>query len=270
MIGHPIGHSLSPALHDYWMHGLGMKGTYKAHDIQPENLPAALRELADAGYRGVNITLPHKETILPCLHRLDPSARGIGAVNTVIFHDARDWEGRNTDAAGFLKNLYHYQPHWQPSNSGVFILGAGGAARAALYALEQAGCEKILVANRTREKADRLKATFASVSVVDWPDQRAALRDISLLVNTTGLGMKGWPEPDIDLSALPRSAIVYDLVYNPLMTRLLDVAANRGNPVVSGLGMLAFQGAAAFEAWFGVRPPVDQPLLDHLKSCLGA
>ncbi|MDX1425278.1 MAG: shikimate dehydrogenase, partial [Kiloniellales bacterium] len=237
-MGWPIRHSLSPRLHGYWLEHHGVDGAYLPLAVAPDDLAAALSALPVLGFRGVNLTVPHKERALGLCHEVDDLARRIGAVNTVVVRE-RELFGSNSDAFGFLENLRQGAPDWRAEAAPAVVVGAGGAARAVVVALIDAGAPEVRIVNRTRERAAALAAALGgSLSVRDWDERDAALRDAGLLVNATTLGMEGQPPLELDLGALPPDALVTDLVYSPLVTPLLAAAAARGNPLVDGLGML--------------------------------
>lgn len=266
VMGWPIRHSLSPRLHGYWLEHHGVDGAYLPLAVAPDDLAAALSALPVLGFRGVNLTVPHKERALGLCHEVDDLARRIGAVNTVVVRD-RELFGSNSDAFGFLENLRQGAPDWRAEAAPAVVVGAGGAARAVVVALIDAGAPEVRIVNRTRERAAALAAALGgSLSVRDWDERDAALRDAGLLVNATTLGMEGQPPLELDLGALPPDALVTDLVYSPLVTPLLAAAAARGNPLVDGLGMLLHQARPGFEAWFGVRPEVTPALRDFVLS----
>ena len=258
VIGHPISHSLSPLIHGHWFKQHGIEGVYQAIDIAPENLKAHIKSLLNEGYAGLNVTVPHKQAVMALCDTLDETARAIGAVNTLIFKDGKI-EGRNNDAFGFISNIRQTIPDFD-FNVPVLVLGAGGAARAATYGLLQEGVPEIRLANRTRENAEILARDFACVTVIDWNNRADACADAGLLVNTTVLGMKGQAALEMDLTKLPDHAAVYDIVYKPLMTNLLQDAASRGLSVITGIGMLLHQARPAFAAWTGVLPVVTKDL----------
>jgi shikimate dehydrogenase len=259
VIGHPIAHSKSPAIHNYWIQKYGLQGQYMAIDIAPENLRACVNELADAGYAGFNVTVPHKVSIFDICTQVDETARQIGAVNTVVLRDG-EISGTNTDAFGFMENLKSTRPVFYKDRPAV-VLGAGGAARAIVYALLQEGFQNIIITNRTDEKAKLLCDMSAqTMTPVDWDMRESALKNAGLLVNTTSSGMSGKDPLVMDLKHLPADALVSDIVYAPLMTDLLKNAQGRGNPIVTGIGMLLHQARPAFQKWFGVLPDVDTDL----------
>ena len=267
VIGWPIHHSRSPKLHGHWLARYQIDGAFLPLAVKPERLADAVRGLTALGFQGCNVTLPHKQAVIDLLDRLDDTAGRIGAVNTIIVEPDGSLEGRNTDAFGFMENLRAGAPHWQPDRPAL-VLGAGGAARAVVVGLLEAGCPDLRLTNRTRDRADAFWADLhavdpdfaAPIRVVDWSDRGAAGTGIGLLVNTTTLGMTGQPALEIDLSALPHDAVVADIVYAPLVTPLLGTAKARGLHTVDGVGMLLHQARPGFRAWFGVDPVVDAPL----------
>ncbi len=264
--GWPVSHSLSPRLHGFWLEHHGIDGAYLPLAVAPEHLETALRGLGDLGFRGVNVTIPHKGTALALCDEVAPLAARIGAVNTLVFEDGR-LKGSNTDAFGFLENLRRGAPVWDPVAGPALILGAGGAARAVAVALLDAGAPELRLANRTAGRAEALAEELGGeVTAVPWEARSAALGDLTLLANTTSLGMTGQPPLDLDLGPLPTDALDTDIVYVPLETELLARARARGNPVVDGLGMLLHQARPGFEAWFGVAPEVTAELRAFVLS----
>ena len=267
VLGWPVSHSKSPRLHGYWLERHGIDGAYLPLPVAPENFATAVRGLVDLGFRGANVTVPHKEEALALAlaDEADDNAKRIGAANTLVFRDGRI-VASNTDGFGFLANLEQGAPDWQPE-APALVLGAGGAARAVIVALLDSGCRELRVGNRTTGRAEVLRDTFGgSVRVVPWEEREAALADLGLLVNTTSLGMEGQPPLSLDLAGLSAAAVVSDLVYAPLETPLLSAARRQGNPAVDGLGMLLHQARPGFEAWFGVRPEVDTALRDFVLA----
>lgn len=261
VMGWPVGHSRSPILHGHWLARYRIDGAYIPLAVPPERLERALRALPALGLRGVNLTVPHKEAALRLVDACDAAASRIGAVNTVIVGPDSKLEGSNTDGFGFLENLRDGYPAWRGDAGPAVVVGAGGAARAILVALIEAGAPEIRLVNRTDARADALAAELGTpVQPAPWSERAAALDGAALLVNTTTQGMIGEPPLDLGLSALPQTALVTDIVYTPLVTPLLAAAVARGNPVVDGLGMLLHQARLGFEAWFGVRPTVDEAL----------
>ena len=265
VIGWPVGHSLSPRIHRFWLAEHGIAGSYEAVVVPPDWLADTLDSFRAAGWVGFNVTIPHKETILPLLDTVDSTAQAIGAVNTVVAVGEGRFEGRNTDAPGFLASLRSVRAI--RSDRPAVILGGGGAARAIAVALSGAGVREIRIANRSRARADTLAADF-SLTACDWEDRNRILDGAGLLVNATSLGMDGQPPLDLDMASLPASATVTDIVYRPLETDLLRRAAARGNPVVDGLGMLLYQAVEGFAAWFGVTPQVTPALRDHVLAAI--
>lgn len=266
VMGWPVAHSLSPRLHGYWLEHYRIDGIYMPLAVAPEDLPAALSALPALGFRGVNLTLPHKEPALPICDEVDDLAQRIGAVNTIVVHEGK-LVGSNSDAFGFLESMRADAPDWRVEAAPAVVLGAGGAARAVVTALADAGAPEVRIVNRTRERAEALAASLGgAVSVRGWAQRSAALADAGLLVNTTTLGMAGQPPLDLDLAALPDQALVTDIVYAPLVTPLLAAARDRGNPIVDGLGMLLHQARPGFEAWYGRRPEVTPALRAFVLS----
>ena len=267
VLGWPVSHSKSPRLHGYWLERHGIDGAYLPLPVAPENFTTAVRSLVDLGFRGANVTVPHKEEALALAlaDEADDNAKRIGAANTLIFRDGRI-VASNTDGFGFLANLEQSAPAWQPE-APALVLGAGGAARAVIVALLDSGCRELRLCNRTAGRAEVLREAFGDrVTVVPWEEREAALAGAGLLVNTTSLGMEGQPPLSLDLAELPAAAVVNDLVYAPLETPLLAAARARGNAAVDGLGMLLHQARPGFEAWFGVRPEVDAALRDFVLA----
>lgn len=260
VIGHPIAHSKSPLIHQYWLRKYEIRGEYLAYDIPPENFLEEAKNLLDSGgLKGFNVTLPHKQTIMNLCTTLSNEAKAIGAVNTVIYHSSGDIEGRNTDAFGFMENARETIPYFDWSLGPVTVLGAGGAARAVIYALQKAGVCEIRATNRSWEKAKRLADDFG-IKPYEWGMRNVALEESIALINTTSLGMKGQDALEIDLAPMNPSSLVYDIVYTPLETELLNQARSKKLQVITGIGMLLHQARPAFEAWFGVMPEVTDEL----------
>jgi shikimate dehydrogenase len=271
VIGWPVEHSRSPLIHRYWLEQYGIDGAYKKEAVESKDLPEFLGSLAARGYAGANVTLPHKEAALRLAAIADEAARAIGAANTLWLDEAGRLNAGNTDAYGFITNLNAEAPGWNDARRPVMVLGAGGAARAILHGLLAEGTSRILLANRTRDRAETLARDFGpAVIVVDWRERARALSGCDLLVNATSLGMTGKDPLDLDLASLPADAVVADLVYSPLETGLLAAARTRGNRAVDGLGMLLHQAVPGFERWFGVRPAVTSELRAHVAASLGA
>lgn len=258
VLGHPIAHSRSPALHGHWLKRYGIKGHYIPMNVAPEDLQEALNMLPRLGFVGVNVTIPHKEAALKLADVVTDRASLIGAANTLIFRKDGRIHADNTDGAGFIANLRQSAPDWQPAAGPAVVLGAGGAARAVVAALIEVGVPEVRLTNRTRPRADAIRADFgAKVTVSDWVQAGNLMEGAATVVNTTSLGMVGKPELRVPLDALEPTALVTDLVYAPLKTQLLEQAEALGCTVVDGLGMLLHQAVPGFERWFGHRPEVD-------------
>jgi shikimate dehydrogenase len=258
VIGSPIAHSRSPALHGYWLKRYGIKGFYVPMDVAQADLREVLRSLPRAGFVGLNVTIPHKESVLAIADVVTDRASLIGAANTLLFRKDGRIQADNTDGAGFIANLRQHAPHWDPKAGPAVVLGAGGAARAVVAALIEVGVPEIRLANRTRARADALRSDFgAKIIAQDWVHAGAMMDGAATVVNTTALGMTGKPDFRVPLDALNPAALVTDLVYTPLKTQLLIEAEDKGCTVVDGLGMLLHQAAPGFERWFGQRPDVD-------------
>lgn len=269
VMGWPVSHSLSPRLHGFWLKERGIDGTYIALAVAPEDLEDSLRSLPERGFAGVNLTLPHKEAAASIVDTMDSAANRIGAVNTVVVGADGSLAGSNTDGYGFMENLKSSAPGWTAKNSIAVVLGAGGAARATVAALLDAGVKELRLVNRTQSRAEFLKDDIGgAITVVSWADRTAALEGAGLLVNTTTLGMTGEESLEIHLSPLPAEAVVTDIVYTPLTTPLLKDAAGRGNPTVDGLGMLLHQARPGFHQWFGAEPAVTDALRAHVLGGL--
>jgi shikimate dehydrogenase len=270
VIGWPVEHSRSPLIHRYWLEQYGIDGAYEKEALRPEDLAQFLGALGASGYAGCNVTLPHKEAALRAADSADDAAVAIGAANTLWLDAGGRLHASNTDAYGFMTNLEAEARGWNRDKRPVVVLGAGGAARAILHGLLHAGASRIVLTNRTRSRAETLAKEFGPlVSVVDWPDRNRALAGCGLLVNATSLGMTGKEKLDIDLAALPKDAVVADIVYSPLETELLAAARARGNRMVDGLGMLLYQAVPGFAHWFGIRPEVTPELRAHVAASLG-
>lgn len=261
VMGWPIAHSKSPRLFDHWFAQMGIAGRYVPLAVSAGDFAEVYRALPKAGFRGVNVTLPHKLAALSLADRATGAAKAIGAANMIAFTEAGEIVADNTDAYGFMENLHQGAPEWRPASGPAAILGAGGAARALIYGLREAGAPEIRLTNRTRGKAEALAGEFGPrVRAVDWAERAEALAGAATVVNATSLGMTGKPPLEIDLSALAPGTLVNDIVYSPLETPLLAAAKARGAIAVDGLGMLLHQARPAFRAWFGADPTVDAGL----------
>lgn len=269
VIGHPVAHSKSPLIHNHWIEQYGLSGSYEAIDIAPENLEHGVRDLVERGYAGFNVTVPHKGEILSLCAQKSETAERIGAANTISVRKDGTLYADNTDIFGFIENIREGAPGFDFRSGPAAILGAGGAARAAVEGLFQQGCPEITLCNRTTTRAEEIRksACFPDrIHVQAWNERDIALKNAALLVNTTTLGMKGQPPLEISLDHLDRKAPVVDIVYAPLETDLLKAARARGNPVVTGIGMLLHQARPAFAAWFGMMPGISDSLLQKVLS----
>lgn len=261
VIGRPIAHSRSPQLHGHWLRKYAIKGHYVPMDIAPQDLESTIQMLPKMGFVGLNVTLPHKEAVLELADLVTDRAKLIGAANTLIFRKDGKIHADNTDGYGFMQNLLQSAPKWNPQAGPAMVLGAGGAARAVLASFIDIGVPEILLTNRTRERAEQLKADFGDkIIVVDWVQAGNAMEGVNAVINTTSLGMVGKPEMRVPLDALAPGMLVSDLVYTPLQTKLLRAATDAGATAVDGLGMLLHQAAPGFERWFKVKPEVDDEL----------
>lgn len=258
VIGHPIAHSRSPALHGFWLKRYGIKGHYIPMDVAPADLKQALAVLPKVGFVGVNVTLPHKEAALALADVVTDRAALIGAANTLIFRKDGKIHADNTDGTGFVANLRQHAPKWTAAAGPAAIFGAGGAARAVIAALIELGVPEIRLSNRTRHRAEALRADFgARIQITDWVQAGNMVQGCTLVINTTSLGMAGKADFRVPLDAITPDMVVTDLVYTPLMTPFLIEALDRGAQIVDGLGMLLHQATPGFERWFNHRPEVD-------------
>jgi shikimate dehydrogenase len=269
VMGWPVMHSRSPKLHNYWLAKHGLAGAYVPLAIRPEGLAGALRALAPLGFSGCNLTVPHKEAALPVVDEVEDAARAIGAINCITVGPGGKLTGANYDAFGFVESIRTAMPAWRPDAGPAVVVGAGGGARAVVFGLLGRGVREIRVVNRTPARARQLAADLGGpVTAVPWPELNAALDGVAMLVNTTSQGMVGQPPLAIRLDALPKTAVVADIVYAPLDTPLLKAARARGNTTIDGLGMLLHQARPAFRAWFGVMPEVTPAVRALLEATL--
>jgi shikimate dehydrogenase len=260
VVGWPIEHSRSPTIHRYWLKELGLPGSYEKFAVLPGEFGQFADKIGENSLVGVNVTAPHKEAAFAACDARTPVADALGAVNTLWRQDGRLW-GDNTDVAGFLANLDEATPGWGERKKLAVVVGAGGAARGIVYALLSRGFEQVAIVNRTHARAEALAAHFGgSTTAAPWADLAIELRKADLLVNASTLGMMGQPPLAVELSALPKHAVVADAVYVPLRTPLIEAASARGLRVAEGLGMLLHQAAPAFARWFGARPTVTPTL----------
>jgi shikimate dehydrogenase len=261
VIGNPIGHSRSPLMHKHWLRRYDLRGDYVPLHVAEGDLKRVVRTLPRMGFVGANVTLPHKTAVLQIADHLSDRAVLIGAANTLTFRDDGSIFADNTDGYGFMANVRQGAPGWDPKSGPALVLGAGGAARAIIVALADAGVPQILLANRTRAKAEALKSDFGQrIRIVDWVQVGNVVEDAAIMINTTSLGMTGQPALRVPLDNLQSDTVVTDIVYSPLQTPLLQTAAAMGCVTVDGLGMLLHQGVPGFERWFGKRPDVDDAL----------
>ncbi len=269
VIGWPVEHSRSPLIHNYWLKQYGIAGEYRRELVPREEFASFVKSLAARGYVGANVTVPHKEAAL-ALSQPDERARAVGAVNT-LWLDDDVLRATNTDVEGFLDNLDACAHGWDRDLSKAVVLGAGGAARAVIYGLMARGVERIVIVNRTLDRAETLRRQFGvRVDAVDWDQSDAAFADATLLVNTTTLGMQGQPALTVNVARLPGEAVVADLVYAPVRTALLAAANARHLRTADGLGMLLHQAVRGFALWFGKTPTVTPELRALVEADLGA
>ena len=267
LLGWPVAHSRSPIIHNHWLERYRISGRYTLFPVPPERLADALKGLSALRMRGCNVTTPHKQAVMPLIDDVDPLARKIGAVNTIVVQEDGSLRGFNNDGNGFVQSIRDAQPAWRPDTGPIVVLGAGGAARAVVASLAVQGAREIRVVNRTLARAVELQSLFGPpVTAVPWEEREAALEGIALLTNATNQGMAGKPPLDIRLERLPQSAIVGDLIYTPPETPLLAAARTRGNVTVNGLGLLLNQARPAFNAWFGVMPDITPELIRAIEA----
>jgi len=261
VMGWPVAHSRSPVIHNHWIRQYGLNGSYGLFPVRPERLEAALRGLSALGMAGCNITLPHKVQAMQWVDHVDPLGQRMGAINLVVVQADGALHGFNTDGYGFIQSLRDAKPDWRAEAGPIVVLGGGGAARAIVLSLIDAGATSLRLINRTRSKAQALADEFGpAITVCDWSERHDALAGAAMLVNSTDQGMHGKTDLDLRLDALPTDALVCDAIYIPLETSLLAKARARGNLTVNGLGMLLNQARPAFKAWFGVDPEVTPVL----------
>jgi len=267
LVGWPVAHSRSPVIHNHWLARYGIPGRYVLFPVPAERLVDAPRGLSALRLRGCNITTPHKQAVMPLVDDVDPLAKRIGAVNTIVVQEDGSLRGFNNDGNGFVQSIRDARPDWRPDAGPIAIIGAGGAARAVVASLADQGAREIRVVNRTYERACELQALFGPpVSAVRWDARADALADVALVANATNQGMGGKSSLDLALDRLTADAIVADLIYTPPETPLLAAARKRGNPTVNGLGMLLNQARPAFNAWFGVTPQITPELIRALEA----
>ena len=269
IIGWPIEHSRSPRIHNYWLNHYGLNGAYVPLSVEPKHLGQVVPSLIQCGFVGMNVTIPHKENVLDIVDVIDPTARRIGAINTMVVQPDKSLVGRNTDAEGFITNLYDKIPDWNADSGPAVLFGAGGAAKAAAVALIDEGVPELRIVNRSEARAQKLRESInGNIVISPWDQREKALVDARIVVNAPSLGMDGWPALDVDLGRLSGAAIIYDIVYVPLETPLLAQARAKNLRVVDGLGMLLYQACGGFESWFGVKPEVTESLRKHVLADL--
>lgn len=267
VLGSPVAHSKSPLLHGFWLKQFGIQGHYVPIDVMAADLEQVLQTLPKMGFVGANVTLPHKEKILSIADQISDRAALIGAANTLVFQPDGKIYADNTDGYGFIENIRQHAPDWQAKDGPALVLGAGGAARAIVSALLEAGTPEVRISNRTRARADQIKSDFGGrVGVVDWVKAGAEIEYAHTLINTTSLGMTGKSALTVSLDKLNPETLVTDIVYSPLETELLKAARSKGCRVVDGLGMLIHQAVPGFQRWFGQKPVVDQAIRDILLA----
>lgn len=267
IVGWPVRHSLSPAIHSYWIQKYQLDAAYVPLPVEPQNLEIALRALPTLGFQGCNITAPHKVEARALVDEETDLAKAVGAINTIFIRDGQ-LIGGNTDVDGFLDGLNQQAPGWKTLKGHAVLVGAGGAARAVLAGLTDAFDGEIIIANRTVARAEELAKRFDGVRAVSLDSLDSELRGAGLLVNTSTLGMEDGPVLDLELGGLVGDAVVADIVYAPLETTLLHSASRHGLATVDGLGMLLHQAVPGFEGWFGVRPEVDEDLRNYVLAVL--
>ena len=265
VIGHPVNHSRSPRMHNFWLAHFGLEGYYIPLDIDPKKFERSIRNLPELGLVGANITIPYKEKVLKIADKISDRAALVGAANTLTFLPNGGIYADNTDGYGFLQNIKSKYKDWSAREGISVVFGAGGASRAILAALIEDGASDIILANRTRSRADQLRSDFgAKIKVVEWMKVQNYLSEASTIINTTSLGMVGKTDLPIPLNALKKNTLVTDIVYTPIETHLLATATKMGCRTVDGLGMLIHQAIPGFERWFGIRPGDSQALRELL------
>jgi shikimate dehydrogenase len=261
VMGWPIAQSRSPVLHNYWIEKYNLSGRYVPLAVRPERLADAIRGLPALGFRGCNLTMPHKQLAMTMVDDVTDTAKRIGAINCIVVGEDGRMSGTNNDGNGYVLSVQEVAPRWKPSDGPIAILGAGGAARAIIVALVERGVRELRLINRTFEKAERLAKEFSPIiKPITWDKRSEAIGDVALLVNATDQGMIGKPALDISLDRLSKQTLVSDLIYVPPETSFLAAAKARGNVTINGLGMLLHQARPAFQAWFGILPEITSEL----------
>jgi shikimate dehydrogenase len=259
VVGSPIAHSLSPRLHRFWLDRMHLKGHYVPLEVSQADLRPVLEMMPHMGFVGCNVTIPHKENVVGLADLVTDRAALMGAANTLIFRSDGRIHADNTDGYGFIQNLRQQAPEWEPTAGPAAIFGAGGAARAVVASLIDAGVSQIRIANRTRGRAESLRAEFGPRTVIfDWNDGKSMIDGAATVVNASSLGMAGRSDLRLPEGSFRPGMVVSDLVYSPLRTGFLTAAEEAGCTTVDGLGMLIWQAVPGFERWFGERPDVDE------------
>jgi shikimate dehydrogenase len=266
IIGWPVTYSRSPLIHNYWIRQHGVDAVYERQPVEPGKIPEFISDFQNSGFVGCNVTAPHKEAVFEAVTNVDAASRRLGALNTLYVRNG-NLHGTNTDGEGYLANLRHTHPGYEISSGKVIILGAGGAAKAIIGALVDAGAKQIGIINRTTVRTQALQNQFGNViEPITVENAASAVAKCDLLINTTSLGMSAQPALEFDLGNFPVTTIISDIVYSPLETSLLKQARIRGNPILGGLGMLLHQAVRGFELWFGVRPEVTKELYEIVAA----
>ena len=267
VLGNPIAHSKSPILHHFWLRQNKIKGFYIPLKVSDDDLEMTLRNLPKIGFSGVNVTVPHKESVMSFAKIKTERASLIGSANTLTFLPEGGFKADNTDGYGFMKNLEEQAPVWDPKEAKVLILGAGGACRAVIGALLESGVEKLHVTNRTQKRAIDLQVFFNNqIELIEWSEKEELLKNVNTVINATTLGMVGSDELQFSLSKANENTTIVDLVYNPINTPLLVEAHKKGCHVVNGIGMLLHQAIPGFNEWYGIKPTITKELLNRVMS----
>ena len=267
VLGNPIAHSKSPILHQFWLKQNKIKGFYIPLKVSENDLEMTLRNLPKIGFSGVNVTVPHKESVMSLAKIKTERASLIGSANTLTFLPEGGFKADNTDGYGFMKNLEEQAPVWDPKKAKVLVLGAGGACRAVIGALLESGVEKLHVTNRTQKRAKDLQVFFNSqIELIEWSEKEELLKNVNTVINATTLGMVGSDELQFSLLKANENTTIVDLVYNPINTPLLAEAHKKGCHVVNGIGMLLHQATPGFKEWYGVKPTITKELLNRVMS----
>lgn len=269
VVGWPVKHSRSPVIHRYWLKELGIEGDYVLKPVEPDAIAGFFADFANSGFVGCNVTVPHKEAAFAAVAEMDEAARAIGALNTIWMEDGK-LVGANTDAPGFLASLDQEAPGWDAHPGPAVVLGAGGAAKAIVFALRSRGFAPVTIVNRTEKRAEQIARNLGGpIAAARFTALSGLLGDARVLVNTTTLGMDGQPPLDLDLGAMPGKSVISDLVYVPLETGLMKAAEARGLRAVGGLGMLLHQAVPGFAHWFGQTPTVTPELRTAVLETMG-